>query len=325
MIISRTPFRVSFVGGGTDLPSFYQRSYGMVISTTINKYIHIAVSEGFEDHMRLSYSKTEIVTSVDQIKHPLIREALKLTGLTNNRLHIYSMGDVPAGTGLGSSSAFAVGLLNALWAFKGVYTSARDLAEQACKIEIDILKEPIGKQDQYAAALGGLRWIRFNPDGSVETEPVVCKPETWQAFQDHIMLFFLGKRRAARTILKEQSERVTDTYPILCQMRDLVPEFVKILERGTRLAEIGDLLHQNWELKKKLASGISNPKIDEYYERARQAGALGGKVLGAGGTGFLLVFCEPHLQSRVREALSELRFFPIRFERSGSRIVFYEP
>lgn len=325
MIISRTPYRVSFVGGGTDLPAFYRRSQGMVVSTTINKYMHIAVSEGFEDYMRLSYSRTEIVKRVDEIQHPLIREALKLTGLTDQRLHIYSMGDVPAGTGLGSSGAFTVGLLKALWAYKGAYAEPRTLAEQACHIEIDILGEPIGKQDQYAAAFGGLSWIRFNPDDTVTVEPVVCSPETWASFQEHVMLFFLGSSRPARKVLTEQNERVEETFPIMCQMRDLVPEFVRVLQRGTQLAELGELLHQGWLLKKQLAQGISNPMIDEYYERARAAGALGGKVLGAGGTGFLLVFCEPHLRERVRQALSHLRYFPISFEREGSRIIFYEP
>jgi len=297
----------------------------MVVSTTINKYMHIAVSEGFENHIRLSYSRTEIVKSVDEIQHPLIREALKLTGLTDKRLHIYSMGDVPAGTGLGSSSAFIVGLLKALWAFQGVYVTPRDLAEQACHIEIDILGDPIGKQDQYAAAFGGLRWMQFNQDGSVDTEPVVCSAETVRALEEHIMLFFLGRSRSAREILGEQKAQVEEKFEVLKKLRDLVPEFVKVLQRGTRLAELGEILHEGWMLKRQLASKISNPEIDEYYERARAAGALGGKVLGAGGAGFLMVFCEPHLQGRVREALSELRYFPIGLEREGSRIVFYQP
>jgi D-glycero-alpha-D-manno-heptose-7-phosphate kinase len=297
----------------------------MVVSTTVNKYINIAVSEGFEDHMRLSYSRTEIVKTVDEVEHPLIREALKLTGLTDNRLHIYSMGDVPAGTGLGSSSAFLVGLLKALWATKGIYVHGRALAEQACQIEIDILGEPIGKQDQYAAAFGGLRWMRFNTDGSVETEPVVCKPETWRALGQHLATFYLGSSRAARSILSEQQERMDDTYALMCRMRDMVPEFVRVLGRGTNLAELGEILHEGWMLKKQLASGVSNPEIDEYYERARRAGALGGKVLGAGGTGFLLMFCEPHLRGQVRDALSDLRYFEMGLEREGSRIVFLEP
>lgn len=325
MIITRTPFRISFVGGGTDLPAFYTRSPGMVVSTTVNKYINIAVSEGFEDHMRLSYSRTEIVETADDIEHPLIREALKLTGLTDNRLHIYSMGDVPAGTGLGSSSAFLVGLLKALWACKGIYISSHDLAEQACHIEIEVLGEPIGKQDQYAAAYGGLRLLRFGTDGTVETEPVVCKPETWRALGEHLMTFYLGSSRAAGSILSEQRARIEETYPIMCRMRDLVPEFVRVLERGTNLPELGEILDQGWQLKKQLASGVSTLEIDEYYDRARRAGALGGKVLGAGGTGFLLVFCEPHLQGEVREALSDLRFFRMGLEREGARIIFYEP
>lgn len=325
MIISRAPFRVSFVGGGTDLPSFYERSYGMVASTTINKYMHIAVSEGFEPHMRLSYSRTEIVESVDDIKHPLIREALKLTELTDRRLHIYSMGDVPAGTGLGSSSAFLVGLLKALWAHRGVYVSAARLAEQACHIEIDVLGEPIGRQDQYATAFGGLRWIRFNPDDTVEVEPIVCTRETLASLQKHCMLFYLGSSRAASEVLAEQQANVEDNYEVMCQMRDLVPDFVRILQRGTNLAELGELLHQNWMLKRRLASGITNEDIDEYYTAALSAGALGGKMLGAGDTGFFLVFCEPHVQGRVREALGELRYFPVAFEREGARIIYYEP
>ena len=324
MIISRTPYRISFVGGGTDLPEFYTRSPGMVVSTTINKYMHLAVSAGFEDHMRLSYSRTEIVRHVDEIQHPLIREALRLTGLTDDRLHIYSMGDVPAGTGLGSSSAFLVGLLNVLWAYRGQRRSARELAEQACRIEIETLGGPIGKQDQYAAALGGLRWIRFHADESVESEPVVCRTEVRQALQDHLMLFYLGASRSASGILSAQQDAVDGTYPLMCQMRDLVPEFVRVLERGSNLGELGELLHQNWLLKKQLAPGISSAHIDECYEQARAAGGLGGKVLGAGGTGFLLVFCEPGLQERVRMALAGLGPFETGFSSEGSRIIFYD-
>lgn len=325
MIISRTPYRVSFVGGGTDFPGFYRQHSGMVVSTTIRKYMHIAVSEGFEDHMRLSYSRTEVVSTVPEIQHPLIREALKLTGLTNDRLHIYSMGDVPAGTGLGSSSAFLVGLLQALWAYRGHYAGPRELAEQACHIEIEVLGEPIGKQDQYAAAIGGLQLVRFNRDDTVDVRPVVCTEVTRAVLDEWTMLFYLGSTRASRAILTEQKANVGRREEQLLQLRDLVPPFVEVLEKGGDVAVLGDLLHDGWLLKKRLSTGISSPTIDEHYERAREAGAVGGKLLGAGGTGFLLVLCEPNKQADVRQALAGLRHFPVALERDGTRIIFHDP
>lgn len=321
MIISRTPFRISFVGGGTDLRDFYSREYGAVISATIDKYMYITVNKRFDHTIRASYSRTEIVDHVTELKHPIIREALKLTGIEHG-IEITSVADIPAQTGLGSSSAFTVGLLNALYAYKGIFRSAQELAEEACHIEIDLLKEPIGKQDQYAVAFGGMSHIQFNADETVFVNPIICPREVKKELKENLLLFYTGQTRQASSVLSEQKSNIGKRLDTLNSMRDMVEDFrVKMLE-GKNLSDIGIILHEGWEYKKKMAGGISNSDIDDYYNIARDNGVLGGKILGAGGGGFLLFFCERHNQQRVRDVLSKLREIPFDFEPQGSKIIF---
>lgn len=321
MIISRTPFRVSFVGGGTDLPAFYTHHQGAVVSMTINKYVYITVNKRFDETLRLSYSKTEIVDTVDAVQHPLFRETLRLTGVVSG-IEATSIADIPSGTGLGSSSTFTVGLLNALHAFRGRHKTSEDLAAEACHLEIEVLGEPIGKQDQYGAAFGGLRRYRFNGDGSVYVDPVICSSDTKQTLFDHLLFFYLGGSRDARQILEKQSKQVSQKIEYLHRLRDLVDRFHSVLVRGTGLSELGELLHENWLCKRELAANVSSPRVDDCYERARLAGALGGKLLGAGQGGFLLLFCPLQKKTAVREALRDLREIEFRFEPEGSKIIY---
>ncbi len=328
MIISRTPFRISFLGGGTDLPDFYQEEEGAVLSTTIDKYIYITVNDRFDDTYRLSYSKTEICKTVEEIEHKIFRCVLEKYGAEAREknggrgLELLSMADIPSGTGLGSSSSFTVALLHAMSAHNGQFRSAEDLAAEACRIEIEDLREPIGKQDQYAAAVGGLQYIRFLPSGEVSCEPVICSRQTKSALQSSMMLFYTGMTRSASGVLSEQKSNTAGKRETLRAMRDLALRLKKILENGEDISRVGELLHEGWMLKKTLASGISASQIDQWYERARSAGARGGKILGAGGGGFLMVTCDPEKQSRVRQELSELRQVPVELEAFGSRILF---
>jgi D-glycero-alpha-D-manno-heptose-7-phosphate kinase len=321
MIISRTPFRISFVGGGTDLPSFYRQEQGAVISTSVDKYVYLTVNRRFDDSLRISYSKTEIVNRLDEVQHPLFRETMRLTR-ADSGIEVTSIADIPAGTGLGSSSSFAVGLLHALHAYRGRFQSAVELAESACHLEIGVLGEPIGKQDQYAAAFGGLRRYLFNPDGTVFVDPVICPPERREEFFKHLMLFYLGGSRNASQILAEQSKNTNHKMDHLRKLRTLADNFWGALVGGSDFRELGALMHEGWVRKKQLATNISSDQIDCYYERARAAGAWGGKVLGAGMGGFLLLFCEPEKQTAVRESLSELRQISFGFEPEGSKIIY---
>ncbi|MDD5555889.1 MAG: GHMP kinase [bacterium] len=324
MIISRTPFRVSFVGGGTDLAEFYTRTHGAVVSTAIDKYMYITVSRlssYFSHRIRVSYAKTELVKEIGEIRHPIVREALRLTGLDGG-LEIHSMADVPSQTGLGSSSSFTVGLLNALHAFRNEYASAEQLAREACRIEIEVLGEPIGKQDQYIAAYGGLRQITFNPDETVYVEPVICAPSTRAELFSNLLMFFTGWTRSASKILKVQKKATAGKMETLSKMRDLTREAAAVLTAGRGLDEFGDILHRGWMLKRELAGGITNPRIDRLYEKARRAGALGGKLLGAGGGGFLLFYVERQNRERVRRALAELMEIGVGFEPQGSKIIY---
>jgi len=321
MIISRTPFRISFAGGGTDLPAFYRTEPGAVTATTIDKYMYITVNKRFDATLRVSYSKTEIVDRADDLQHPIVREALRMTGLVEG-LEITSIADLPAGTGMGSSSAFTVGLLHALYAYQGRAVSAEELARQACRIEIEILGEPIGKQDQYAAAYGGLNRIRFNPDETVFVDPVITTPEVRAELDANLLLFYTGTTRRASTILARQREQTEASRDLLVRMRDIAERMALALQDGRRLNDFGQLLHEAWLLKRSVAEGITSPDIDRWYEAARQAGALGGKVLGAGGGGFLLFFVERQNQDRVRRALGDLRELPFRFEPQGSKIIY---
>ncbi|MFH1834733.1 MAG: GHMP kinase, partial [Methanobacteriota archaeon] len=282
MIISRTPLRVSFAGGGSDLSAYYLNEPGAVTSTAIDKYVYITVNAKFDDRLRVSYSKTEIVDSPDDLAHEIVREALKLVGISGG-VEITSIADIPSrGTGLGSSSSFTVGLLNALYAFTGKNVSAGRLAREACEIEIERVCEPIGKQDQYIAAYGGLQHIQFNSDESVFVDPVICPAGVKEKLQENLMLFYTGLTRKSSSILTEQRENTGKRMDVLAEMVDLSKIIKASLSSGD-LTEFGELLDGGWVLKKKLASGISSEKIDKLYESAKRAGALGGKILGAGG------------------------------------------
>jgi len=321
MIISRTPFRISFCGGGTDLSDFYRNHEGSVLSTAINKYMYITVNKRFDDSLRVSYSQTEIVDTVDEIKHDLVRETLRLVGIKGG-VEITSIADIPAQTGLGSSSSFTVGLLNALYAYQGKFVSAERIAQEACHIEIDICHEPIGKQDQVIAAYGGLQHIRFQKDGNFYVDPVICSAEIKDRLSSHLMMFYTHKVRKAASILSEQKKATSSKLDILIQLRDLSLTMKDVLTKAKPLAEFGHILDQSWELKKQMSSGISDPEIDAYYKLARDAGARGGKILGAGGGGFLLLFVEPEKKDAVRRALSPLRDMPVQFEAQGSKIIY---
>jgi D-glycero-alpha-D-manno-heptose-7-phosphate kinase len=326
MIISRTPLRLSFAGGGSDLAAFYRREQGAVLSTAIDRYIYITVNKKFDERIRASYSVTEMVDSVDEVKHELIRESLKRVGLESG-IEITSISDIPSqGTGLGSSSSYTVGLLNALYAYRGQYVGAERLAREACEIEIEVCGKPIGKQDQYIAAFGGLQYIRFNPDESVFVDPVICSPETRRKLEARLLLVYTGLVRPAESILREQSERTLterDRQLGLRMMVGLAHEMHDALARN-ELDSFGHLLNEGWELKKRMASGISSPQIDGWYERARQSGAIGGKITGAGGGGFLLLYAEPECHAKIKSALGELRAIPFHLEPQGSKIIYVE-
>lgn len=323
MIISRTPLRVSLAGGGSDLEEFYKTGYGAVVSTAIDKYIYITVNKKFDDLIRVSYSNTEMVKSVTEVKHNIIRESLKLLGI-DKKIEVVYMGDIPlgsAGVGLGSSSGLAVGVLNALYAFKGFHSSAERLASDACKIEIDILKHPMGKQDQYISAYGGFNYIQFNKDGTVYVDPIICDSGTKASLNNRLMLFYTGLVRFSSNILEEQQKKTSVNLTYLDQMVDLARNLRDQLIHN-QIDQVGSILHEGWLLKKKLANGISNSQIDEYYEKALKAGASGGKILGAGAGGFLLLYCEEKYQQKVREALRDLKESPFKFEPQGSKIVY---
>jgi D-glycero-alpha-D-manno-heptose-7-phosphate kinase len=326
MILSRTPLRVSFAGGGTDLPAFYNEQPGAVVSTAINKYIYVTTNRKFDRQIRASYSVTEIVDKVDDLRHELIREALRLVGIGGG-IEITSISDIPSsGTGLGSSSTYTVGLLNALYAYLGRHAGPERLGSEACQIEIDILGKPIGKQDQYAAAYGGLEYIQFNPDGTVFVDPIMCEPATKKRLESRLMMFYTGMTRSADNILSEQSKNTAsdeDKKRALRKMKAQADQARQALEENC-LDEFGHILHEGWILKRGLAGGISNPQIDGWYETARAHGAIGGKILGAGGGGFLLVYAHEEQHSIIEEALPDLRRMPFALEPQGSKIIFVE-
>lgn len=322
MIITRTPFRVSFAGGGTDLPAFYTtHGHGTVVSATIRRYMYIAIHPYFHDKIRIKYSRTEDVAHADEVEHPLVRECLRRVGVDRG-IEIASFADVASGTGLGSSSAFTVGLLHALYAYRGVAVSPQRLASEACDIEINILGEPIGKQDQYAVAYGGINRILFRADGEVEVTPLPVREETRQQLERCLRLYYLGGRRSASQILKEQSRRLNhgDRSPLYDRMLELTGRTASSL-CGDACDDLGDILHQGWLLKKKLASAISTAEIDRIYDRARELGAHGGKLLGAGGTGFLLLWHENHEELQKNLGLRPL---PFQIDRQGSALVFFD-
>ncbi|HTL15983.1 MAG TPA: GHMP kinase [Patescibacteria group bacterium] len=324
MIISRTPLRMSFVGGGSDLPAYYRRFGGAVVSTAINKFVYITVNEKFDHRIRLSYSRTEEASSVLRVKHPLVREAMKLLQIEGG-LEITSIADIPSkGSGLGSSSSFTVGLLHALHAYSGRYASAEQLATEACQIEIERCREPIGKQDQFAAAFGGFNFIEFNPDESVFVEPILCKRETLQRLQENLIVFYTGITRSASGILKNQQaglELEKRKQEMLGRMVELARQLKTELQKNN-LDAFGEIIHTNWELKKGLAREISTTVIDDWYNKARKHGAVGGKLLGAGTGGFLMFYAPREKHEAVARALSDLRQIEMRFEPQGSRIIF---
>jgi len=324
MIISRTPLRMSLVGGGTDLPVFYRKYGGAVVSTAINQFVYITVNKKFDQRIRVSYSKTEEARSVERIKHPLVRDAMKLLGLKGG-VEITSIADIPArGSGLGSSSTFTVGLLHALHAYAERYASAEQLAREACEIEIQRCGEPIGKQDQYAAAFGGFNFIEFNPDDSVSVEPILCKRETLQRLQQNLLVFYTGIVRSASAILKDQQEIVLaekSKQKMLCRMVELARELKAELQRNN-LDAFGEIIHANWELKRSLTDQISTSQIDSWYQTARQRGAIGGKLLGAGSGGFMMFYAPPERHEAIMDGLKDLRRIDIRFEPQGSKIIF---
>jgi len=324
MIISKTPLRMSFVGGGSDLPVFYRKYGGAVVSTAINKFVYVTVNQKFDDRIRLSYSKTEDAKSAEKIKHPLVREALQMLGVRGG-VEITSIADIPAkGTGLGSSSSFTVGLLNALHAFANRYASAEKLAQESCTIEIERCGEPIGKQDQYAAAFGGFNLIQFNSDDSVSVEPIICKRETIRQLQENIVVFYTGITRSASALLKTQSASMASDKAKQKAMKRMVElaHALKTELQKNNLEAFGEIIHENWELKRSLTAGVSNSTIDDWYDRARKAGAVGGRLLGAGSGGFLMVYAPRDRHESLAHKLPELRRVDFRFEPQGSKIIF---
>ncbi len=321
MIGIRTPFRMSFIGGGSDLKEFYSRSPGCVISTTINKYMYIFIHTFFDDRIQIKYSKTELVDRIEEIKHPIVKEVLKIFDLSG--LDVNSIADIPAGTGLGSSSSFTVGLLHALYKYTNQQVTPELLARKACKIEIDILKEPIGKQDQYAAAYGDLNFITFYPDGSVDVEPVLMDSDKYKMLEENLLMFYTGKIRMAKDILIDQRKQISKDkkkYSDLKKMTDIARALKHSLINGD-IDDMGPILDENWQLKKSLSDKISKIEIDHLYDIARVNGALGGKLLGAGGGGFLLFYCKKEDQDKLRNALKNLKELPFKFESTGSLLL----
>ena len=321
MIITKTPFRISFAGGGSDLADFYTQHGGCVLSTSINRYCYVLIHPYFDENKTmLKYSDNELVSNPAEIKHRIFNCVLNERDI--HGVEIVSTADIPGGTGLGSSSTFTVGLLNTLNCYQGKYMSKGKLAEKACEIEIQKLGSPIGKQDQYAAAFGGLNFIRFHQDGEVSVSPIMMRPEIYQGLQENLIMFYTGDTRSANAILTEQKKNISaaDKTADLKQMCLLAEDMRQALEKNN-LNSFGDLLNEGWKLKRTLASGISNPMIDEAYETAMANGALGGKLLGAGGGGFLLFYCPPKDQERLRIAL-RLRRFPFSFEKDGTSVAY---
>jgi D-glycero-alpha-D-manno-heptose-7-phosphate kinase len=321
MVITQTPLRLSFAGGGSDLAEFYKGGAGKVVSTAIDKYIFVIIKERFDDKIVLNYSRNETVNHVDEIQHELIRESMKLTGLERG-VEISTLADIPSeGSGLGSSSSLVVGLLNAMYFYVGEQVTAERLAQEACKIEIEICGKPIGKQDQYIAAYGGIRKFIFNPDGTVETSPVNLPANDMRLFGSNLMLFYTARTRKSASILTEQkshTQKQRGTLEAMLPLVDLVEQ--ALVER--RYDAVGAALNDGWMLKQKMASQISDEEINSIYQSALAAGALGGKIAGAGGGGFLLLYVPPEHQNHVRHALAHLFELPFMPERDGSKGIF---
>jgi len=324
MIGTRTPFRISFAGGGSDLPSFYTRHPGCVLSAAINKYMYIFIHPFFDQKTQVKYSRTELVDDVSQIRHPIVRTALEKFGIAG--VDVNSIADIPAGTGLGSSCSFTVGLLHALYAYTNRFASKEKLAREACQIEIDLLGEPIGKQDQYAAAFGNLNFITFHGDESVQVEPVIMLHEKRIRLAENLMMFYLGGSRAAGEILRDQQQAIRQDpqkFHTMVTMTELAKYLRNSLVCGN-IDDVGLILDEGWRRKKSLSPRISEDRIDYYYGKAKQNGATGGKLLGAGGGGFLLLYCEKQHQDKLRRALGDLRELDFAFDSFGTQIIYYE-
>ena len=321
MIIVQTPLRISFFGGGTDFRAFFMEEGGCVLSSAIDKYIFLTIKERFDSKLRIGYTQTEMVDEVEEVHHDLIRESLRLTRIDRG-VEITTMGDIPSeGSGLGSSSTVTVGALHAMYAYLGEIVPAERLAREACQIEIEILKRPIGVQDQYIAAYGGLRFFEFLPNGQVTVEKVKLSSDAERALNNNFMLFFTGISRTSSSILKEQVDNLKDRLNELREIKHMAHEARCAIETGN-FDSLGILLDQSWELKKRLAGTISNGQINEMYERARGAGAIGGKIAGAGGGGFLLLYVPFEYQNKVRMALNGLQELPFRLEADGTKVIF---
>lgn len=325
MIISRTPMRMSFAGGGSDLPAFYRRFGGAVVSTTIDKYVYVTVNPKFDNGVRVAYSKNEEVASVAEIEHRLVRAAMQHLNIKGG-VEITTIADIPSrGTGLGSSSSFTVGLLHALNAFNGIYVPAERLGAVACHIEIDLCGEPIGKQDQYAAAFGGFNLVEFRQDESVIVTPIICDRNTVKTIERNILMLYTDITRSASSLLKHQSDAMTSNTAKQHAMQRMVELSYVLCDelQKNNTAAFGEILHEGWMLKREMTAGISNGEIDGWYERARAAGARGGKILGAGAGGFLMLYAPSEIHPTICAALPALRPVPVGFEPLGSRIIFY--
>ncbi len=327
MIVSRTPFRISFFGGGTDYPAWFRESGGTVLATSIDKYCYISCRylPPFFDHKhRIVYSKVENVKETSEILHPSVKAALEYMKIKEG-VEIHHDGDLPARTGIGSSSSFTVGILHALYALKGIMPTKMQLAKEAIHIERNVLKENVGSQDQVVTAMGGFNRIAFNKDGDFEVTPITLSKERLQLLQDHLMLYFTGLVRSASEVAKVQLENTPKKKQELTFIQQLVDEVIFILNSSSDLVEFGKMLHESWILKRSLSEKVSTSQIDEIYDAAREAGAIGGKLLGAGGGGFMLLFAKPENQPSIKEKLRKLLQVPFRFEAHGSQIVVYEP
>lgn len=322
MIITQTPLRISFLGGGTDFPGFYREEEGWVLSSAIDKFIYVVIKERFDSKIRVGYTRTELVDTIDALQHELVRESLRKTGITQG-VEIATMADIPSeGSGLGSSSTVTVGLLNAMYTYLGTPVTHEQLAREACQIEIEVLGKPIGVQDQYIAAYGGQRFLHFGRDGQVKVQHLGLTEEQIRKLNQNLMLFYTNIARKAESVLAEQVQNMGAKVQVLREMKRLALDAKSALEVHA-FDEFGALLDESWRLKKQLASRISNGAIDEIYGAARKAGAIGGKITGAGGGGFLLLYCPPRDQEEVRSALRSLRELPFRLEAAGSKVIFH--
>lgn len=326
MVITRTPFRISFFGGGTDYPAWYRKNGGVVLATTFDKYCYLTVRylpPFFENKYRIVYTIVEGVKKIDQIKHPAVREVIKFLKIKEG-LEIHHDGDLPARSGLGSSSAFTVGLLHALYALTGNMPNKQRLAKESIHIEQNVLMETVGSQDQVLAAYGGFNHITFQKDGEMIITPITIPSKRVEELQNHLMLFFTGISRTATDIAKTYVEKISEQKELLEGMKNLVEKALEILDGNQNINHFGHLLHEAWLAKRNLSTSVSNPKIDELYKRALENGAIGGKITGAGGGGFLLLFVPPSKQAKMKRELKHFVYVPFKFEKLGSQIIFFD-